>query len=584
MVFKTLLAQMTGLVIAVFLLQGCGGSDGSGGSEPVSIGTLWITSVAPVLYESTDPGTGETIYTTSSDEIQIAGKVFGLTETYAQACSDVDTGPLLLTVTWHNSTTGAEGGGSAMWLTECSLWCTCVPYFHLASTLEYGENVIDVVVRHEDGGYATETFIVNRVASAPNNITVTPGDSEMTLDWEEVPHARAYNLYFTTDYNFDMETASKIENITPPFTHMLLNNMTTYSYRLTSVNDENIESAPSRLIRATAGWHTTLLDTHAAFDPDNELALAIDSNNNVHIESVYRRRDSNTTEMRYLTNKSGSWQSSVLQTDAAPPDAAMVVDKSNVVHIVHAGGQLTHWQNASGSWSSSVIDANQSCSASVAIDFYDAIHVLHQSIAGLKYTTNAPGAWTTVTLNDAPFVCPGYGQSAIVIESFYNVERFAYVVGNALYFQYGVNGAVMPLDDADVAYIAMAEGIYDDPRVVASKMNGYYYLKHYFNNGYGWQVENAGYAGSGYLVQAKPVLVTDDNKLAHVASECDSYYLCYSTNQSGAWTYYYLNTTRNTYGAAYLMPAIGVDASGRVYIAYYKQTAEGADLYYTYSY
>jgi len=140
------------------MLQACGGGGGGSTEYNYEIGAITDVGVFPILEEITDPESGETIYITDAEEIHIIGDVSRLSESYTEACSEVeDLEPLLLTVTWDNLTTGVSGTGEVNWHTTYgSLWHTCSPQFQLTATLTDGLNTIEITVTNEDGYYAKE--------------------------------------------------------------------------------------------------------------------------------------------------------------------------------------------------------------------------------------------------------------------------------------------------------------------------------------------------------------------------------------------------------------------------------------------
>lgn len=106
----------------------------------------------------------------------------------------------------------------------------------------------------------------------PRSLAVKPGDTETHISWLEVPGAVAYNLYFNTSPNLTMQTATKIEGVTSPFTHTGLTNDIPYYYALTAVYEDGAESSLSEevtatpvLIDMTAPQNANALINHGAF-------------------------------------------------------------------------------------------------------------------------------------------------------------------------------------------------------------------------------------------------------------------------------------------------------------------------------
>jgi len=50
------------------------------------------------------------------------------------------------------------------------------------------------------------------------NIVVKPGDTEAIVSWLDVQGAESYNVYFSTDPEMTIQSATKIEGVTSPYT------------------------------------------------------------------------------------------------------------------------------------------------------------------------------------------------------------------------------------------------------------------------------------------------------------------------------------------------------------------------------
>ena len=74
----------------------------------------------------------------------------------------------------------------------------------------------------------------------------------------------SYNLYFHTSPNLTVETGTRIEGVTSPFTHSGLTNDTPYYYALASVFEEGVESPLSDEVTVTP----VLIDMTAPQNPN----------------------------------------------------------------------------------------------------------------------------------------------------------------------------------------------------------------------------------------------------------------------------------------------------------------------------
>lgn len=77
---------------------------------------------------------------------------------------------------------------------------------------------------------------VNGVPSAPQPITLTPGDGQVTISFPSASGATSYNIYWSASAALTAATGTKISNVTSPYIHSGLINGSTYYYLVTAVN------------------------------------------------------------------------------------------------------------------------------------------------------------------------------------------------------------------------------------------------------------------------------------------------------------------------------------------------------------
>ena len=88
------------------------------------------------------------------------------------------------------------------------------------------------------------------VSGAPaSGLVATPGDQRVTLNWDPVPGADNYNVYWSQVPGSGV-TGNKIAGVTPPFYHDGVTNGATYYYVVTAANTIG-ESGPSPELSAT---------------------------------------------------------------------------------------------------------------------------------------------------------------------------------------------------------------------------------------------------------------------------------------------------------------------------------------------
>ena len=122
--------------------------------------------------------------------------------------------------------------------------------------------------------------------AAPSGLTAKEGDTEVALSWLDVPNAVSYNLYYHTEPHVTPETATCVEGVTSPYTHVGLANGTTYRFILTAVAADGTESAPSPEVEATpsmidlaAPQNPYMIINHGAFMTNlHDVVLTVSAN------------------------------------------------------------------------------------------------------------------------------------------------------------------------------------------------------------------------------------------------------------------------------------------------------------------
>ena len=565
--------------VSILSILGSGGGDDSSGDDTTSYkqGYFDISGFDSILDEITDPNTNETIYITSSNPIGIAGFVKGLAEYYWGTCAQVNPGGMPLSVTWKNLTTGASGSGTIWWQDWWGgLSWHCLPAFRVSADLAYGTNHVVLTANHVDGHYTDTSLTFKKIFSPPENVSVVSGNEQLTIKWDDVVNATSTNLYWSTSYYLD--PVNKIENVTSPYILAGLDNNITYHLYLTSVDPQGLESGRSTIMRTTPGWPTMTLENTVEFDYDNEVAIATDSNNKVHIVGSFTQANTNNTNNKYYTNRSGSWAGELLFIDTGNPDASLAVDSNNLPHFSHAGDQLIHYyRDIHGAWENELIEDIASCSSSLAIDGSDSLYVLSHADDTLKYATNRTGDWQSSAIGNVPIVCPEYGYSAIAKDDSSTNEHIAFRNGDWLYYQFGHNGSPVLLDQEYPRYLSMATDSYGYPHIIVGHPYG---VEHHYRNYFGWYRESIPDYSASF---AKTSVAIDQENNIHIAFPCGRNYLCYSTNRSGAWKTFHLDYIHLGRNINYFMTAISVDGLGFVHIVYFKQTETGVKINYVHS-
>jgi hypothetical protein len=134
------------------------------------------------------------------------------------------------------------------------------------STLDYNIVLVKYFV-------SAEVVTTPRISS-PTGIVALGGDEEITIRWNAVTDATAYNIYWSTTSGVTKTSGTKISNATSPYVVTGLVNGATQYYVVTSVDINGVESAESREVSATASIVTTL-----ASGQDYPSGIAVDSTN-----------------------------------------------------------------------------------------------------------------------------------------------------------------------------------------------------------------------------------------------------------------------------------------------------------------
>lgn len=111
-------------------------------------------------------------------------------------------------------------------------------------------NVLSLLFIHTQ-----ETKVYGQAVGTPDNLTAIAGNGMVTLSWNPVSGATAYNVYLSrhpgiTNSNYMTRAGMRIGNISSPYQLTGLNNGTTYYFVVTAENTSG-ESSPSNEVNAT---------------------------------------------------------------------------------------------------------------------------------------------------------------------------------------------------------------------------------------------------------------------------------------------------------------------------------------------
>ena len=174
-----------------------------------------------------------------------------------------------------------------------------------------------------------------------------------------------------------------------------------------------------------SSWSYTNVDQGA--NRGCESAIVIDESDHKYI--AYQDRSS--SKLKIATDKSGSWDSYLVDTGTTPSNlypgymTSMAVDQQGQFHIAHQDNKEYDLRYSTGApnsqWTTTIVDAtgHTGRDPSIAVDAADQPHIVYHTWSGqnLKYATTDPvtGNWTVSTLANSGDV--GEGNSIFIDES-----------------------------------------------------------------------------------------------------------------------------------------------------------------------
>jgi hypothetical protein len=174
-------------------------------------------------------------------------------------------------------------------------------------------------------------------------------------------------------------------------------------------------------------WSSTDVSALIPSTAGDNCDIAIDRDDNIHISFL----ESQSHNLRYLSNASGSWTVSTLDLHSGgiintSYNTSIATDSVGNVHIAYfhdyADNDLEYASNASGAWVTSKIDSDGDVGydCDLAVDSAGAVHIAYEdhTVARLlKYATNSAGPWTTDILSSV-----GNGNTSIAVDSLSRVH------------------------------------------------------------------------------------------------------------------------------------------------------------------
>jgi len=112
--------------------------------------------------------------------------------------------------------------------------------------------------------------------SAPANLSVTAGDSKVTLDWDAVSGASSYTVYWGTSTGISSSSTAITSISTDNYTHSSLTNDTTYYYKVVAVDSSGTGTLSSETSATpSANWAQEAYVKAANNDSSDEFGSSV---------------------------------------------------------------------------------------------------------------------------------------------------------------------------------------------------------------------------------------------------------------------------------------------------------------------
>jgi len=320
-----------------------------------------------------------------------------------------------------------------------------------------------------------------------------------------------------------------------------------------------------------------------------ELAAAIDQSDNLHI--LYGDYSSNS--LYYLTNKSGQWISSLIETGGfydLVSNAAIIVDSRGNVHVVYWGTfGVKYASNENGTWSALILDKDGAY-PSIALDSSDKVHIayiLRENDNALflgdylyMYATNAVGNWAienvSVYFDGGNLI--NTGSSSIAVDS--NDEpHITFAFENPILpFGYDLSAQSYEVENGEWGWVFLAEhtpGANHFPTTIDINDNIHsVYWGQTSEEGLVHAMKNPGLDSlwvrttiANPPLPAERISIAAGNDGRIHASYIDlNQGITYATNKTGSWSNSYISATSD---ANVDFNAVVLDSDNRPHILYY---------------
>ncbi len=268
-----------------------------------------------------------------------------------------------------------------------------------------------------------------------------------------------------------------------------------------------------------------------------------------------------------FTQLEGAWKIEIIEQDKVGTTSSIAIDSSDKIHICYydeTNKNLKYTTNKSGSWDSSVIDSSEDVGnpCSIAVDSNDKIHIAYDDNENenLKYASNVSGSWSIETIYEDV----GISFVSLAIDSANNLH----IGFGSGYLDYMTNTSGEweweGIKSADSAVLTVdSKG---NAHAVSRRFLTSYNVFVYHTNASGsWVSEDLDY-GSYPRDLGIAVDSSDNPHISYNYYDWDS--INYTTNASGSWVYETIAQEKDNKGPG-RYNAIVLDSNNIVHICYF---------------
>lgn len=563
-------------VSCLFILTSCGGGDG-------------VDSTLTYVSISIDDPSSDTVVDTSLVNLYGTASCPECppTESDPDRCPPISCPTFTnISVSWNNLTTGGSGNAYQRIASICShlinYYSYCEHRWSVSIPIAMGANALEVTASASSGRSDSDSTTITRVPPIPSGVTAVAGPDNVGVNWNDVPGATSYNIYWSNSRTITTDTAAKISGVTfTSYGFTGLPSDETYYFLVTAVNGD-YETPASNVVWATTGWQTEAVADTTTTTKQRDTSIAMDSQGNPHIHYSYDEHIDNAVLIHnyYATNKSGTWASLFIDNPAIV-NASLDVDSSELVHFGYLDfSGFTHAVYNYGVWETEVVDSQAWCNSSLAVNSANEVHVAYSALteAGevIRYGENSDGSWYLTTLPTYRNLgCANTGRRlSIATYGSYAYIAWADVVEEGVspgpFLMYATNRRgvweTSSIVQGNIKQLSLAvDNSNGEAHIVY--VDDFNRLMYAYNISGTWYMELIESEGN----PQNPSISVDNFGKAHISYTHDGYgELRYATNTSGVWRVIPIDTVGLASPGSGNSTSIAVDSQGKAHISYFR--------------